>query len=229
MGILADASEVLRSRSELFQPALGTTDAAGWTLRDALLAAAGCDRVAGPMAYWEWREIHETLAKARERLHPHFDAPSTMDAEQWANQASRSLDEVLAALDAGYEDGDIAPPETLTMRPWCNPKVVSTCRVPFVSLAVTVHAWAAHGGPWADFVTDYELGPSLTSWQMLDTIEPALRDVEPSPDVHHVAMTLRAWMRQQSDTANSTRWLFAVCDENSELAELVERAWQATE
>lgn len=229
MGILADASDVLKSRSESFQPALGATEAAAWTLRDALLTAAGCDRVAGPMAYWEWQEIHEVLTQARERLRPHIEAPGTVDAEQWANQAGRSLDEVLAALNVAREDGDIAAPEVLNMRPWCDPKVVSTCRLPFVSLAATVLAWTVHGDRWGDFATDYELTSSSTSWRTLDAIEADIRDVEPAPDLRELAMTLRAWMREQTHTANSTRWLFSVCDGSTQLPELVERARDATE
>lgn len=229
MGILGDASDVLSSQSRSFQPALGTTDATGWTLRDALLTAAGCDRVAGPMAYWEWRELHDVLAEARQRLHPHIGAPATIDVEQWANHANRSLDEVLTALNAGRGEGDIEAPEALTMRPWCDPKVVSTCRVPFVPLAVTVQAWTARGDRWRDVAARYDLTPSSTSWQTLDAIEPDIRDVEPPPDVRGVAMALRVWMRLQSDTANSTSWLFTVCGQSTELPELVDRARQGAE
>lgn len=223
MGILTDAADILASESRPFVPALSASEATGLTLRDALLMAAGCDRVAGPMAYWEWREIHEILASARERLHPHTGAPATVDAEHWANQPSRTLDEVVAALDAGRGEGDIDAPVELTMRPWCNPKVVSTCRVPFVPLAATIQAWTMRGG-WDAMVTRYSLTPSTTSWQTLDAVEPDVRDVAQLEGVYGPAMTLRAWMRLQSDTANSTMWLFTVCNESTELPELVDRA-----
>ena len=224
MGIIADARDLLAGETRAFVPALAGSEAAGWTLRDALVTAAGCDRTAGPMAYWEWRDVHDVLDAARQRLARHLGTSMATDAERWANQSGRTLDEVLSVLDAGCSEGDIDAPSQLTMRPWCNPKTVSTCRVPFIPLAATVHAWTMHGGTWADISGRYGLTRSTTSWQSLDAIEPDIRDSAPPPDVYEQAMALRAWMRDGPDTTNASTWLFAVCEETTELPELLDRA-----
>lgn len=224
MGILADARDLLASETRAFVPAFAGSEAAGWTLRDALVTAAGCDRTAGPMAYWEWRDVLQVLDAARQCLTPHVGTATTTDVERWANQSGRTLDEVLAVLDTGCSEGDVDAPGQLTMRPWCNPKIVSTCRVPFIPLAATVHAWKMHGGTWADTAARYGLARSTTSWQSLDAIEPDIRDSTPPPDIYAQTMTLRAWMRDGSDATNASRWLFAVCEQTTELLELLERA-----
>lgn len=126
MGIITHSASRLRSSEAQFAPALSGGGASTWTLRDVLLDACGCDRVAGPMAYWEWRAIHEALAAVREILTPRADAPPGMDVERWANQPARTADEVLAVLNTVDEAEDISAPESGGMRPWCNPRQITT-------------------------------------------------------------------------------------------------------
>ncbi len=197
-------------------------------MRDALLSAAGCDRTAGYLAYWEWQELQHMLAAARERIHPHTDAPGTIDAEHWANHPARTVEEVLTALDAAGKEGDIEAPSRVTLRPWCKPKIVGTCRIPFIPLAATAQAWAAHDGTWWDIVDRFGLAASMTSWDVLEVIEPGIRNA-PTANVHEAAIALRAWMGQQTDIASPIKWMFAVCDDGPRLAELIERAEQARE
>jgi hypothetical protein len=227
LGIITVAADILRSESRTFVPAIGATTTSGWTMRDALLSAAGCDRTAGHLTYWEWRELQDLLAATRRRVHPHTGAPATIDAEQWSNQAGRTIEEVLAALDAAGSEGDIEAPAQLTMRPWCNPKIIRTCRIPFIPLAAIVQAWAAHEGTWQDIAARYDLTPSTTPWAMLEIIDPDIRNIA-ATNVHEGASTLRAWMEQQTDIASPVKWMFSVCSEDTKLAALLDLAEQST-
>lgn len=209
MGVVREAAEVLRSGERRFA---GTAEASGsssWTLRDALLVALGCHRRAGPLAYWQWRELHAALREARDLIVVHTEAPPRVDAERWANQPSRTVDEVLAALDAVPEERDVQPLDEVSLRPWCDPSIQVTCRIPFVPLASLVHAWADPTRGWSETADRLGLTPDMTSWDLLDRLEPQIRDVTPPEGVARSAGLLRDWMVAHGATSPA-RWLFEV-------------------
>lgn len=212
MGIIAGAAATLRRDDVRFAPALKAAGGS-WTLRSALLEAAGCDRRAGPLGYWQWREIHSTLDAARARIAEHAQLPARMDAERWANQAERTLEEVLAALDAVPDSDDVTPPGELQLRPWCDVRAASTCRVPYVPLAALVHGW---GPPqqrsWSSMVEHFGLTVGMTSWSLLDRIDPDIRQIPPPPEVAETAAVLRRWMALDDDATAPVEWLFRVTE-----------------
>jgi hypothetical protein len=232
VGIITDSAARLRSRAVQFAPALGRGGASTWTLRDVLIDACGCDHTAGPLAYWEWRAIHEALKEAREVLTPRTDAPPHMDVERWANQADRTVDEVLAVLEMVDNAEDVLAPESGGMRPWCDPRQVTTCRLPYIPLAAFTHAWLLHGPrtPLQELLYRYGLGPTTTSWDLLDRIDPEIRSATVDANrVRAVAVELRQWMRSSGEEVTAAKWLRAVAadEPDSSLDDLELRAIDA--
>ncbi len=230
VGVIGEAGRLLRSEARQF---VGEPDATGasWTLRDALLVALGCHRRAGPLAYWEWRELHAALREARDLIGAHTGAPPSMDVERWANEPSRTLEEVLTALDAVPEHQDVHPPELVSLRPWSRPSVLATCRLPFIPLACLVHGWDDPTCGWSQFAGRLELTPDSTSWALLDRLEPEIRDVTPPEGVAETAWLLRQWMVLDGLSSSPVRWLFEITADEPDvcLTELVGRARETIE
>jgi hypothetical protein len=229
MGVVAGAAGVLRSDSVRFAPALVTEGTSTWTLRDAIVTACGCDRRAGPLAYWEWQGLHATLDSAREVIARHADISPVTDPEQWANQPTRTLAEVLEVLDAVPVAADVPVPPEVSLRPWCDPKVVSRCRIPYIPLAAIVHAWGDLDRAWSDAVQPFELTAEMSSWDLLRTIEPAIRHETPGDGVAETAWMLRRWKGAVADTVAPARWLHTVIegDPSITLRQLRDRATDA--
>lgn len=225
VGLLQEAGRLLESDERAFVGDPGATGAA-WTLRDAMLTALGCHRRAGTLAYWEWRELHAALQAARELLHAHTGAPPQMDAERWANQPSRTLDEVLAAIEAVPEEQDVDVAASVSLRPWCDPTTAGKCRIPFVPLACLVHGWGDPTRGWSATADRLGLTPASTSWDVLDRLEPEIRGV-PAPEATAAsAWALRRWMGLDETATSPVRWLFDVTadDPTASLSKLTERA-----
>ena len=230
VGLLREAGRLLESEERLFVGEPGATDAA-WTLRDALLVALGCHRRAGALAYWEWRELHSALQAARDLLDLHTGAPLRMDAERWANEPSRTLEQVLAAIEAVPEEQDIQLLENVSLRPWCDPSSPATCRIPFVPLACLVHGWGDPTRGWSETADSLGLTPASTSWDVLDRLDPEIRGVPAPEATAQNAQLLRRWMGLDEISISPVRWLFDVtADEpGASLSELTERAREAVE
>lgn len=230
MGVLLEAGRLLQSDERRFVGEPGATGSA-WTLRDVLLVALGCHRRAGPLAYWEWRELHAALRAARSLLDAYTEAPPHMDAERWANQPLRTLEEVLAALDAVPEDRDVQPLEEVSLRPWCDPSYPATCRIPYVPLACLVHGWGDPERGWSETADRLGLTPNSSSWDVLDRLEPEIRHVPAPEGTAETAWLLRRWTVLEDVSTSPVRWLFeATSDEPSiPLSELVQRAQEAIE
>lgn len=230
-GVAATAADVLRSEEVRFVPALAGESVSGWTLRDALVSALGCDRRAGPLAYWEWESLYSSLERTRTAIANRLDLSPKVDAERWANQGARTLEEVLRALDAVSEDEDLPVPAVPTRRAWCDPKVVTRCRVPFVPLAAVTHAWGAMDRPWFEVADELGLTAELTSWELLRKIDPVIRDAPAQAPVADVAWDLRRWkgLDERSDALASAKWLFTVTssDPSVTLHDLRARAHEA--
>lgn len=131
---------------------------------------------------------------------------------------------MLTALDAARHDGDIKAPPRVTIRPWCDPKTASTCRIPFVPLAALTHTWTQQAEPWHDLVERYQLTPSTSPWQMLDAIDPDIRDSTMPPSVPRNAAALRDLMGEQASTTSPANWLFTVCADDTPLDDLLAHA-----
>ena len=228
VGVIAAATESLRSERR-FVPALRAGESGGWTLRDAFVTACGCRREAGPLAYWQWEEVYGVLRAAREAVVAHADVPVGMELERWANQPSRTLEEVLEALTAVPDSADVPPPQELSPRPWCKLTVASTCRIPFVPLAALIDAWEDHERPWSQVRDQYGLEPGVSVWEVLRRVDPVIRQRPSSSSVHEDALLLREYMAKTED-ADPVRWLDTVTagEAGSDLVTLREVAREAT-
>lgn len=232
MGIIEAAARHLRSDEASFVPALSDSSQSSWTLRDALLAGSGCDRSAGPLAYWEWQEIDSGLEEARQRISGHVGAPGPMGPERWANQKDRSLEEVLDVLDAAGGDGDVELPPEVTLRPWCDPTVVSRCRIPYIPLAAVVHAWTLDGGSLKELLGRYEIRADTPSWTVLEIVDEHIAHTQPADAVEDLAWNLRVWMDSESSAVSlASKWLWELTEKHAGVTypELVDVAAEVTE
>jgi hypothetical protein len=141
-----------------------------------------------------------------------------MDAERWANQPDRTLEEVLAALDAVAADQDVPLPREVRKRPWCDPRTITTCRVPFVPLAALVHGWGSPQEPWTNVVERFGLVRQMTSWDLLDRIDPQIRDLPAPAEAAVIAAALRGWMSRQDEYVAPVSWLFSVTADDPEMS-----------
>ena len=230
MGVIGEAERLLQSEKRPFVGEPGAPDWA-WTLRDALLVALGCHRRAGPLAYWEWRELHAVLRTARDLVGAHAGAPPGMDAERWANQRSRTLEDVLAALDAVPEEQDPQATGEVSLRPWCNPSIPATCRIPFVPFACLVHGWGDPARGWVETAVRLGLTPESSSWDVLNRLEPEICDSAPPEGVAETAGLLRRWMVLDGASTSPVHWLFGVTASEPvvSLTELTKWAQEAIE
>ena len=229
MGVAADAARALRSEHVRFAPAVSSVGTSSWTLRDALVTACGCDRRAGYLAYWQWEMVQAALQTVRAVIASNADLPPGLDVERWANQPTRTVDEVLEVLDAVRSTDDVELPEEPSIRAWCDPKAVATCRIPYIPLAAVVHAWGDRDRAWSDVVSEFDLAEGLSSWDLLRRVDPAIRDLPPPEGVRDAAWQLRSWQGLQSTSVAPVRWLFAVTEESPQtsLRTLLRRASEA--
>lgn len=221
MALLAAAREILASDDIEFVASLDQleSDVVGpWTLRDALVVASGCDRKVGPFAYWEHREIGDALTRVWERVAVHVDAPSP---EGWSSSKRRTKAEILNVLDRALDaGGDIAAPQSVTIRPWCTTKLVRTCRIPFVPLAAVVHAWAHRGGGLQDLLEHFGIDAMTDPWILLDRVEPEIRDLPAAENAADIADFLRSRMHAAEPEIYSPARLLAELDPLLTLDEL---------
>ena len=230
MGVAAGAARVLRSEHVRFAPGMVSDGTSSWTLRHALVAACGCDRHAGHLAYWQWETVQAALQAVRAVLASNAGLPPSLDVERWANQPTRTVEGVLEVLDSVQSTDDVEVPQAPSMRSWCDPKVVATCRIPFIPLAAVVHAWGDRERPWSELVAEFQLARDLSSWELLRRVDPAIRDLPAPQGVQDAARQLRAWQGSQSASVAPVRWLFAVTDDSPEttLNALLQRADEAS-
>lgn len=82
------------------------------------------------------------------------------------------------------------------LRPWCDPKLVRTCRIPFVPLAAVLHAWEHREAGLEDVLGEFSVVATTDPWTILDRVEPLIREVKASKQVPVVADLLRSWMHE---------------------------------
>lgn len=165
------------------------TPAAALSARDILVTAAGCQASAGTFAYWEWRDLDAAINTAWDRLTPIVGEPGA----RWADRAGRTTGELLTAFDQARRDGDVKPPPAVTLRPWSRPNVQRTCKVPFVPLAVVLHAWSLDGGTLSELWSRYDLH-GATTWELLDRLEPRVAHRPDPGGIAAGAELVRSWM-----------------------------------
>lgn len=195
-GWFAAAAAVLANDEVSFVPAqdqLGSDVSNPWTLRDALVVSGGIHRKAGPLAYWEWRRLVDELNAALSRLGAVIEEAS---AERWSNTSGRTRQEVVDLLSDCAKD-DMAVPSSPTLRPWCDPSLIRTCRVPFVPVAAVVHAWSSMACSVAEFVDRFDLQKTTDPWTLLDRVDAEIAFTDPPDGVAAIAEVFRAAMAAQ--------------------------------
>ena len=123
-------------------------------------------------------------------------------AERWSNASGRTRQEVVDLLSDCAKD-DMAVPSTATLRPWCDPSLIRTCRVPFVPVAAVVHAWSAVACSVAEIVDRFELEKSTNPWTMLDRVDAEIAFTDPPDGVTAHAEVFRAAMAAQHPEIHS--------------------------
>lgn len=163
------------------------------TLRSHLVRALGCDSRAGALAYWDWQEINALLGQCWAAL-----APVTGPApELWSNAADRTVTQVIDALRSVPSDVP-APTTPFEPRPWSNPSVVRTCRIPFVPVVSVAHVWLAEQGPLRQSLDRLGVTEGSDPWDVLRAADPVARAIDPPADVRDVADAIRSWMVDQT-------------------------------
>lgn len=214
MGLLELTAARLRGGARFVPVGDAThTGTAPSTLHELLVESCGCHRTAGPLAYFEHREIDAALRDARSRL----AAIVGTDPEGWADQASRTAVEVIAACEAAAAAGDVDVPGAVTLRPWCRTASVFTCRIPFIPLATVVHWWLTHPGPVGALVDTFDLGDVPDPWTLLDRVEPAAgRETSGAAMVEEIrttAVLLRDWVHaQEPEVVTATQVFLRAAD-----------------
>lgn len=196
MGIISDAAARLEGADHPpVVSALDLDDNPGaWTLRDLFLTAAGADRRAGTIAYFEHRELTDALRGCFAVLTDTLK----QDAVVWAAAKGRRHADVAELL--GRCTADVDPPTTLRRRPGSDPSVIRTCRIPYVPLAAAVHVMDVTGATIEEVVDEHQL-VSADPWVMLERLDPRIADHTPTVDVRTHAEALRLWLQgQQPDT-----------------------------
>lgn len=226
-GWISAAAETLEQYDVAFVPAqdqLESDVSNPWTLRDAFVVGAGCHRKAGPFAYWEWRHLGSELNEGWSRIEAALDVES---AERWSNTSGRMKQEVIDVLRQVAGRGDLETPDPPTLRPWCDPSLVRTCRVPFVPLAAVVHAWALTPGTVAEQVRRLGIEVTTDPWTLLDRAEAEIAFTDPPDDVGKFAGAFRASLAAQVPEMYSPAVLFcemAEADPTADLAACVQNA-----
>jgi hypothetical protein len=194
VGVLERAAEQLRSDKVQFAPVLDDINSSGstWTLADALVHGCGCRRSAGPLAYWEHLDISQAIKEAFDRI---AAAAGVTNGKAWSNEPQRKLSEVLDVLETAAAGGDVAAPELVRLRPWCDPSKQFTCRIPFVPLAALMHAWKLNPCPLDKLVGDYDLEMFMDPWVLLERVEPDIVDTSSPGGVAEDAAKLRLGMK----------------------------------
>lgn len=215
----AAAAATLASDEVAFVPAqdqLGANVSSPWTLRDALLVSGRMRRKAGPLACWEWRGLVGELNAALARLGSALDE---VDAERWSNAAGRTRQEVIDLL-LGCAEDDVDVPSAATLRPWCDPSLLRTCRVPFVPLAALVHAWSARSASVAEIVEHFGLAETTDPWTLLDRVDAEIAFTEAPDDVAAKADVFRGAMASRVPELHSPCALLCLLVEHSPAADL---------
>lgn len=196
-GWFSGAAETLDRGDVAFVPAqdqLESDVSNPWTLRDALVVSAGCHRKAGLFAYWEWRSLVDHLNEAWFRIEAALDVGS---AERWSNRSGRTKQEAIDVVRQVSADGDMDLPDAATLRPWCDPSLVRTCRVPFVPLAAVVHAWALRPGTVKELVRRLDVEATTDPWTLLDRAEAEIAFTDSPENVSEFAGVFRSSMAAQ--------------------------------
>lgn len=222
VGLLAVAAELLGRDGSVRVPGdqLEAQDSGAWTVWDALVEAAGCSRKAGPLAYWEHRELKAALAEC-------FDAIATaagaVDGDGWCAAAGRRQAEVVGVLSRAAGDGDVEV-GPVRLRVWSDPGLSRTCRVPYVPLAVVTHAWAVEPCGLAELLDRFEVTSATDPWDLRDLVEPAVVEVDAPGQVREIAEALREQMKAHVPETHSPAaylWTFATAAPRVRLDELV--------
>ena len=102
----------------------------------------------------------------------------------WSNRPERTWSDIKSLL-ASSPGLAFEVPGDLTLRPWCTPKLVSSCRIPFVPVAAVVH-FALAQMPEASLgqvLERFEIVAGLDPWELLRIVDPTIRSSMAPPGV----------------------------------------------
>ncbi len=159
------------------------------SVRDAIVAALGCHPRLGLLGYWEVAELRPLRSAALDSLGGHEFAT------RYRVSASDLWPELRDAVLSCWQLSELEAPESVTVRPWCDPKVVSTGRIPFVPVAsVCQVALSAHRAGGLKAACD-ELGVSRTEdpWMFMDRTDPTVREQDPAAGTAELATAIVAY------------------------------------
>ena len=197
MGIVAAVREQLdRGDVQVVPSTMPDPPPGSVTVRDLLCEAVGVHRRAGTLAYFEHQVLRDVLGQVTALL----SATAGADVHLWAAERSRRPAEVVDLF--ARVDGDVDVPPAPTLRPWCDPGEIRTCRIPFVPFAAAVHALAATGTTLADLVHTHQLA-ACDPWEMLARLDPLIVGTDPPAEVTRAAMTLRAQLADADPPVHS--------------------------
>lgn len=197
MGVVAAVLEQLDGGELQVVPSTMPDPPAGSvTVRDLLCEAVGVHRRAGTLAYFEDQPLRDALGEVAELL----SATVGADLHLWAAERSRQQAEVVDLFARVHGDVDVPPAPTL--RPWCEPGEIRTCRIPFVPFAAAVHALASSGMTLADLVQTHQLAVR-DPWEMLARLDPLIVGTDPPAEVTRAAMALRSRLADTDPPAHS--------------------------
>ena len=186
MGVVAAVREQLdRGEVQVVPSTLPDPPPGSVTFRDLLCEAVGVHRRAGTLSYFEHQALRDVLGQVTALL----SATAGGDVHLWAAERSRRQADVVDLF--ARVNGDVDVPPAPTLRPWCDPGEIRTCRIPFVPFAAAVHALAAAGTTHADLVQTHQLA-SCDPWELLARLDPLIAGTEPPAEVTRAAMVLRA-------------------------------------
>ena len=159
------------------------------SVRDAIVAALGCHPRLGLLGYWEVAELRPLRDAALDSLGGHEFAT------RYRVSSSDLWPELRDVVSSCEQLTKLQAPESVTMRPWCDPKVVSTGRIPFIPVAsVCQVALSAHQPDGLKAACDV-LGVSRSEdpWMFIARTDPIVRGQVPASGTAELATAIIAY------------------------------------
>ncbi|MBY5163452.1 hypothetical protein [Salsipaludibacter albus] len=188
------------------------------SLRGQLLRAMGCQPDSHPVAYWEWHELSETLARAHDAIRDVLD--TDRHPEAWARD--RAGEDIADAVERAASTGDIDAPANSILRPWCADAAFQSAtsgstsgplfrfRLPYVATGAALTDMAHRSGMLlAEWLELREVEPSTTSFQLLRRLDEDLVDqptTNPS-EIVEAAVAVHQLMARRDAINLTAEWL----------------------